>query len=212
MPDSKYGNNVITLDFNNKGPDLYRQVTRFSGKSFGLDFHVEYGTYWAAGKMGADPNRAHVHEYDQTLVFMGTDTDKIGELGAEVELCLGPQCEKHVFTTSTAVTVPKGMPHFPVSINRLDRRFIYMEVSSTTECKETPIEVTDEMRASAPVLTWTSPYDDNIISMSFVRKGAWHYGPRNRDDSGGYLTFITSKVPGYECTITVSSRYPTSRI
>ncbi|MBN1190107.1 MAG: hypothetical protein JXA46_10175 [Dehalococcoidales bacterium] len=189
--EKKYGNYVISLDFDKNRTGLYRQVTSYNGKLFGLDFHVEYGTYLAAGKMGTEPV-AHAHEYNQVLVFMGTDADCIGDLGAEVEMCLGPQCEKHIVTTSTAISIPKGLPHFPATINRMDRRFIYMEVSCTSEPKETPVELSKESMTSAPVADRGSEYGDNIVNMSFVRKGAWSYGPRNRDDSGGHLAIVTN--------------------
>jgi hypothetical protein len=201
MMETKYGNSIINLVFDNNRSGLYRQVTSYSGQSFGLDFHVEYGTYWAAGKMGTEPYGAHAHEYNQVLVFIGTDTANIGDLGAEVEVCLGSQCEKHMIATSTAISIPKGMPHFPATLNRLDRRFIYMEVSCTSEPKEMPIELSQESIASAPVSTRGSKYGDNIINMSFVRKGAWSYGPRNRDDSGGHLAIVNKSNSEFDFAI-----------
>jgi hypothetical protein len=201
MAATKYGYCIKNLTFQDDGPGFYRQVTRLSGESFGLDFHLEYGSYWAAGKMGTEPYGAHVHDYDQIILFMGTDTDNIGELGAEVELSLGEEGEKHMITTSTAVSVPRGLPHFPATINRMDQRFIYMEVSCAPECKETPFALNKEALESAPVLSWNAKYRDHIINMAFIRKGAWHYGPRNRDDSGGFLTFINSKNPEFDFLI-----------
>jgi hypothetical protein len=192
MTETKYGNSVINLVFDKNRSGVYRQVTSYSGKSFGSDFHVEYGTFLAAGKMGSEPYTAHTHEYNQVLVFIGTDTANVGDLGAEVEVCLGSQCEKHMVTTSTAISIPKGLPHFPAAINRMDRRFIYMEVSCTNEPGETPVELSKESLASAPVSDRGSQYGDNIVNMSFVRKGAWSYGPRNRDDSGGHLAIVTN--------------------
>jgi hypothetical protein len=202
MTETKYGNYIINLDFNKDGRGLYRQVTRFDGAPFGLDFHVEYGTHVAAGNIGADPPQPHTHDYDQVLVFMGADPVNIGDLGAEVELCLGPQCERHVFASSTAVSIPRGLAHFPAAINTQDHRFIYMEVSCGASAdRETPIKVDRSVLNSAPVLTWESEYRDHFISMAFHRKGPWHYGPRNRDDSGGHLTFINSKLPEFDFTI-----------
>jgi hypothetical protein len=83
----------------------------------------------------------------------------------------------------------------------MDRRFIYMEVSCGDECKETSTKVTKEILDSSPVLTWNSEYRNNFINMAFVRKGPWHYGPKNRDDSGGYLTFINSNNPEFDFVI-----------
>ena len=86
MAKTKYGQYIKKLKFKDDTSGLYRQVTQLSGKSFGLDFHVKYGTYIAGGKMGSEPYGPHSHDFDQVMVWMGVDTNDMGKLGAEVEL------------------------------------------------------------------------------------------------------------------------------
>ena len=185
---------VIELVFKD-GPGFYRQVAKVSGRGFGIDFNVEYGAYIAPGNMGEEPPRPHAHKYNQVLLFLGCDAADMGELGAEVELNIGDEGETYMITTSTAVTVPAGLAHFPARINRMDRRFVYMEVSTTTA---------NAMKTLPPLKTRQEPgtldflkakYMKNITNIPFIRKGAWMYGARNRDDSGGHLAFISSKEP-----------------
>ncbi len=205
MADKKYGKYVRELTFEKDSPGLFRQRTEISGGPFGLDFHVEYGTYWAAGSMGKNPYKSHVHDYNQVLLWLGADMSDMGELGAEVELCLGREAEKHMITTSTAVSVPGGFPHFPATITRMDKRFIFVSVSCAPECKETPLPSNKKASEKTPVTMWNARYRDNIINLAFTRKGAWSYGPKNRDDSGGSLAFIRGKNPEFDFLIMYES-------
>jgi uncharacterized RmlC-like cupin family protein len=205
MAGEKYGKYIKELSFRNDGPGFYRQVTRLSGAPFGLDFHVEYGAYWAPGYMGDKPYRPHKHDYNQVMLWLGADTGDMGELGAEVELCLGEEGEKHMITSTTAVAVPAGMPHFPANITRMDRRFIFMTVSCAPECKEIPLPAGRKRAASQPVTIFNAKYRDNIINIAFTRKGAWSYGPKNPDDSGGSLAFIRGRDPKFDFLIMCES-------
>jgi len=205
MPAKKYGKYVIELGFKDDKPGFYRQVAGVNGRDFGIDFNVEYGIYIAAGNMGETPPAPHVHDYNQVMLWLGADGNDMGELGAEVELCLGEDGEKHMITSSTAVAVPKGLPHYPANITRMDRRFVYMEVSCAGERKMKKLPAKKRTPEAGPVMGWNAKYRDNIISLAFSRKGAWSYGPRNRDDSGGYLAFIHGRDPAFDFLIMCES-------
>ena len=205
MAGDKYKKYVKKLDFRDDGPGFYRQVTSVSGASFGLDFNIEYGAYWAQGYMGEKPYVPHKHDYDQVMLWLGADTNDMGELGAEVELYLGEEGEKHMITSSMAVSIPAGMPHFPANITRMDKRFIFMTVSCASECKETPLPSGKKKAPSEPVTIFNAKYRDNIINLAFSRKGAWSYGPKNPDDSGGSLAFIRGRDPKFDFLIMCES-------
>ncbi|MCJ7604431.1 MAG: hypothetical protein MUO19_00140 [Dehalococcoidales bacterium] len=129
MAGAKYGHLIKNLSVKDFGPGLARQGTEMNGQLLGYDVNVQYGAYWAAGKMGQPPIEPKVHDYDQVMIWMGTDTYDMGYLGAEVELCLGEEKEMHRITTATAVAVPQGTPYMPGNITRMDDRFIFMTVS-----------------------------------------------------------------------------------
>lgn len=205
MVETKYGQYVKTLTFDHEGHGLYRQVTSVSGAEFGLDFHVRYGAYWAAGKMGVESHGAHVHDFDQVMVWMGGDTTDMGELGAEVELLLGREPEKYMVTSSTAISVPKGTPHFPATINRMDKRFIYMEVSCAAEYKETSAAFEYEEIENIQMAGFNAKHREKVINMAFMRKGAWTYGPKNRDDAGGSLAFVANRDHSFDFLIMIES-------
>src|SRR4030042_992593 len=121
---TKYGHLIKSLAFKDYGPGLCRQGTEMNGDFLGYDVNIQYGAYWYAGKMGKAPYGAEAHDFDQIMIFMGLDTYDEGYLGAEVELSLGGGGrETHLVTTATAVAVPRGLPHLPAAIQRMDDRF-----------------------------------------------------------------------------------------
>jgi len=182
----KYGKWLKPLTFEDwQGP--FRQITRHTSEFPNL--HVEYGTPAVAGRIGTP----EVHDFDQVLIFMGSDPRNIGDLGAQVELCLGSGREKHMITTSTAVFVPKGTPHMPATTLRMDRRFILMTISNASQIKAAPAPAPAKEYAGEPIAGLSlmrSKFRDNIPIMLWERKGAWHYGAQNPDDAEGYITSI----------------------
>lgn len=184
MAGTKYGNYITPLSFKDYGPGGYRQGTVITSEMLGLDVHLEYGTYFTAGKTGREPGKAEVSEYDRTVLWMGTDTYDLGELGAEVELYLGEEREKHLIATSSAAFIPKGMQYQAVC-TRMEERFINLSVwlGPTPDVKTvTPGET------SVEPLGWEAKYGKNVMHLTFERKGLSHYGPQNRDDAGGYIS------------------------
>lgn len=200
MAGKKYGKYVKKLSFRAEGPGFYRQIAKINGKSAGVNAQVEYGTYAAAGRMGEAPYGSHKHPYDQVLLWLGTDMNELGELGAEVEICLGQgkEQEKHIFTCSSAIAVPKGLPHLPVTHHRIDNPFIFMSVSCAPESKHTKVPLKKGESETSAIAGWRSNFRNNILHIPFIRKGAWHYGPLNRDDAGGMMSEIDFKDFGFK--------------
>lgn len=60
---------------------------------------------------------------------MGSDCNDLSELGAEAEISLGKEMEKHVVTAPTVVSLPQGFPHCPLKITRLYKPFIFWDIS-----------------------------------------------------------------------------------
>ena len=184
----QYGKWIKPLAFE-EWQGTYRQVTRHTSEF--ADLHIEYGTPAVAGKFG--PDAAEIHDYNQVMIFMGADPTNIGDLGAYVELCIGHEREKHMITTSTAVFIPKGLPHMPATATRVDRRFIFMTISQVTAPKASTAPPAEKEYAGDPIAglgLFGSKYRNNLPIMLWERKGAWHYGRQNPDDAEGYITSI----------------------
>ncbi len=198
MAATKYGEYVKSLSFKEGEQSSFSQGVVMDGKFLGLDVHIQYGAYWMAGKMGQEPYQPHVHDFDQLIFWLGSDMNDLSELGAEVDLCLGEEMDTHIITTSTAVAIPKGMPHFPATITRMDKRIIFMEVSLAPNYQEKTI-ATDQ-KPSAPV-GFRSRYNKHVMPLTFRRKAAWYYGPKNRDDGGGWVSIVRGNDVGINFTL-----------
>jgi hypothetical protein len=76
----------------------------------------------------------HKHSYEEIFLFLGTDPQDTGKLGAEVEFWLGEggDMEKVVFTTSSAVYVAPGVAHFPQIWRNVQRPVMTMVIMPTT--------------------------------------------------------------------------------
>jgi hypothetical protein len=135
----KYDN----LFFSGVDPEVQKQRTYaaiafMNGKSFaGCN---DYNIYWVGDKpYGAYGTKAwgeiqhgpHEHKYPELLVHLGTDPNNPLDLGAEIEMCLGPEMEKHTFKTSTVIGIPANFIHAPWRILKVNRPFLMIEINQS---------------------------------------------------------------------------------
>jgi signal transduction histidine kinase len=76
-------------------------------------------------------SKKHVHDFDEVIVFVGSNPSNFAEFKAEVEIFLGEESEKHIIDTTATIYIPRGLAHCPIKIVRLSRPiiFIYTSVS-----------------------------------------------------------------------------------
>jgi hypothetical protein len=195
MAETKYGHLNHELFFADQGLGPCQQKTMVSPETLGIDVYAEIGSYGTAGKMGKAPHESVIHDYNEVMIWLGADTSDLSELGAEIELCLGEEKERHMFASSSIVMIPKGTPHFPATITKMNKPFLFMRFSMTRELKSTPVLLDKKPGEIAGF--HSSKYGRLISQMLFARKAAWHYGPMNPDDSGGSLCVFMGKEFDY---------------
>jgi hypothetical protein len=78
-------------------------------------------------------NPTHTHNFQEFLAWYGGNPDDPDDFGAEVVLYLGPELEKHVFTSPIIVSLPPFFPHCPLEVTRVDRPIIQIEIMFTGE-------------------------------------------------------------------------------
>jgi len=76
---------------------------------------------------------AQAHEYPAMFLFLGTDLKDCSDLGAEVELLLGPEKERHVITKSAMVYLPADTVHGPFKVTKATKPFTFLEVVAGPE-------------------------------------------------------------------------------
>ena len=104
-----------------------------------------YSMYWVTDKpSGAYGTNAwgeiyhgpHTHKYPELIAHIGTDPDNPMDLGAEVEMCMGPELEKYTFSRSTVICIPANFVHAPWRILKVTRPFILIEINQSPKRTE----------------------------------------------------------------------------
>jgi hypothetical protein len=89
-----------------------------------------YGAYGTEG-WGKIYHGPHEHKYPEVFMHLGTDPDHPLDLGAEVEMFMGPEKERHVFTKSTIICLPANFPHGPWRILKVTRPFMIVTANQS---------------------------------------------------------------------------------
>lgn len=94
--------------------------------AFWIEPNIVMRTNEGGPETGTKP---HVHDFDEYLLFMSFDPDDTENLGGEVELWM--EEEKHIFTKTTLVFIPRGFYHCPLYIRKVDRPFGFIAIANT---------------------------------------------------------------------------------
>ena len=89
------------------------------------DVYLEFGWIWDI----PEPNphiHEHSHDYDEIVLHIGSDPDNPEDLGAEIEFVVGG--EPLIINKTSALFVPKGVKHGPLTWKRVDRPHIQMAI------------------------------------------------------------------------------------
>jgi hypothetical protein len=103
---------------------------------------VEYGFISGDLTMGqaqsAKDFETHKHDYEEVFLFLGTNPKDTTDLGAEIEFWLGEgkERDKVVLTTSSAVYVPGGLVHFPLTYRNVKRPVMQVTIMPSAEKRE----------------------------------------------------------------------------
>jgi hypothetical protein len=71
------------------------------------------------------PDPPHKHEFDEFLYFLAGNPMNMKDFGAEVEIALGEDWEKHLITTTSIVYLPAGLQHCPINVKKVEKPFFF---------------------------------------------------------------------------------------
>jgi mannose-6-phosphate isomerase-like protein (cupin superfamily) len=148
MPETKYGKFIIREPITKEGsaPSVH-----ICGEK-----HL-YGEEYCPGSYFPDfPNEVtlftvtepciisakHAHDYDELLYFLGGNPLNFFEYGAEAEIFMGEEDEKHIINTTTIIYVPKGLMHCPINFKRVDKPVMFMHICSAPAYKRSKGDLT----------------------------------------------------------------------
>ena len=125
--ETKYGSYILT----NPTRDLV-----FNMKAFMLDGEKDFGGLPFPLSFGLSSypqpfdvyQQSHAHDFDQLLCFIGGNPMNLSYLGAEIDLSLGEEQEKHTITEPSIVYVPKGMHHCPLNYRVVHQPFMCLDI------------------------------------------------------------------------------------
>lgn len=92
-----------------------------------LGFNLTIGHQFVKKPFKSD-NPCHTHNFPEFLAWYGGNPDDPDDFGAQVEIYLGKEMEKYVFTSPTMIYLPVGFPHCPLEITRVDSPIIQIEI------------------------------------------------------------------------------------
>ena len=145
---AEYGHLVKKLDFKkDMGGTPARYKVYMEGYELdGISVNFVIGVYehtglWAPKRGYKDTQDravepkplAHAHFFDEILLFFGYGADGLSNLGAELELSLGEEWEKHKITEPSVVACPKELPHCPLYTTKLTKPFAHMHIALNYE-------------------------------------------------------------------------------
>jgi len=115
------------------GPGNGDQIVWLFGDNLeGMDVNFTWGLYSKCGKWHRG-GEAHTHPEEEILVFVGLDSNDINYLGAELELGMGKDYERHIFNKPTVVICPKGFPHLPLVTRWVDKPYGFFVICLSGE-------------------------------------------------------------------------------
>ncbi|MBN2038876.1 MAG: hypothetical protein JW864_02475 [Spirochaetes bacterium] len=108
---------------NTPGPGNPDQSVWLFGRDLeGIDLNFSWGYYSKPGSWDKGEG-LHYHPVDEVLMFVGLDPKDIEYLGAEIEIDMGMEKEKHVFNTPTSVILPAGTVHGSINVKSVEKPY-----------------------------------------------------------------------------------------
>ena len=127
MADTKYGKHVIR--------DAYKKHNQLECVSaYGDEINADcIITHQVIYKPELMLKESHFHDdFQQLLCFLSTNPMDCRDFGgAEIEIYLGEEQEKHIINSPTIVSLTKGLPHGPLHFKNIPKPIIFLEIMLT---------------------------------------------------------------------------------
>ena len=123
---SKYGKYIISKDIYRKIPGEYTGTSLVSHNGE-LKADVSIGYHCVIKPILF--SETHTHNNEEILCFIGGNPADIQDFGAEVEVELGSEHEKHVITQTSCISMPANLPHCPLNIKKVTKPIVFLEIS-----------------------------------------------------------------------------------
>jgi len=147
---SKYFLNEIPEEIRKKGFGRMPSMVCYTDADI-----LEGSKYFSVMIMGEEATKMgghgpHTHKDPELLVALGTDMDNPKDLGADMEMCMGPEMESHIVTESTMIWIPANFIHAPFRILKSRRPFLFIQCQYAPKLTETSLKklIAEDQRAN----------------------------------------------------------------
>jgi hypothetical protein len=90
----------------------------------------------------------HSHDFDEFLILLGSNPASPRDFGAEIEISLGEEGEKHVINSTSVICLPKGLIHGPLRVNRMIKPVLFSIVYLAPEYIRKPASIKTDSHAT----------------------------------------------------------------
>jgi hypothetical protein len=106
---------------------------------------IEGSKYFSVMIMGPEAAKhpghgPHIHQDAELLVALGTDMNNPRDLGAKIEMCMGPEMESHIISESTMIWIPAKFVHAPFRVLEVTRPFLFIQCQYAPKLTETGLK------------------------------------------------------------------------
>lgn len=128
MAESIYGKYIVREPFKRgRNEEVIEPMIHLDGEKDGGGANITVSRSWITQPflMIKEP---HTHDHDQFMIFMGANPMDVRDFGAEAEISLGEQGEKHVINSPAIVHIPSGLMHGPLNFKRIDKPVVFLDI------------------------------------------------------------------------------------
>lgn len=90
----------------------------------------------------------HSHDFDQFLIFIGSNPESPRDFGSEIEISLGEEGEKHIINTTSVVCIPRELIHGPLRVKKMIKPFLFSVIYLATNYIRKPASIKTPGRAA----------------------------------------------------------------
>jgi ferredoxin len=108
----------------------WKWITRLDSDAMpGSHFYVAHWVLPHEDSMPGVGHPPHVHKDAELIWVIGGDPEHPDELGAEIEVYLGPEMERHIIDRTCVLYIPPYFMHCPWRILKTTKPWIFIEVN-----------------------------------------------------------------------------------
>jgi hypothetical protein len=195
------------------GPGAADHFFRMEGKDLNnTNTNFSFGYYSKTGAWNTAQPAGCTHPYNECLVFAGLNPKDPHYLGAEIEIALGPDYEKHVIDVPSIVCIPKDLPHGPIVTRKVEKPFAHYSIGLAGNYQATKLpgnpagtSSKNEYGHLIKLMSDTESLQPNVIGTG---NADWLTWPKSKDLEGFIVNFTWGfysglgdwhgKIPGFD--------------